>query len=69
MAEFAAALDGLPRSAREAFELVIWSGLTYEQAALALNSPIGTVKSRVARARERLRASLDEGGSDEMEES
>jgi RNA polymerase sigma-70 factor, ECF subfamily len=32
-----------------------WSGLSYEDAALALDIPIGTVRSRLARGRRRLR--------------
>ena len=32
-----------------------WSGLSYEAAAVALDIPIGTVRSRLARGRRRLR--------------
>lgn len=35
--------------------LCIWSELSYEDAALALGLPIGTVRSRLSRACERLR--------------
>jgi len=48
----------LPREQQEAVNLVLWSGLSYEDAALALGVPIGTVRSRVARARATLAASL-----------
>lgn len=43
---------------RDVLLLIAWSGLTYEQAARALDVPIGTVRSRLSRARRRL-ARLD----------
>jgi RNA polymerase sigma-70 factor (ECF subfamily) len=39
---------------REVIALVLWSGLTYEEAAVALDIAVGTVKSRLSRARRRL---------------
>ncbi len=39
---------------REVLELVAWDGFDYEQASLASGVPVGTVKSRLARARKRL---------------
>ena len=41
----------LPRPQQDVVALCIWSGLSYEEAAIALGVPIGTVRSRVARAR------------------
>jgi RNA polymerase sigma-70 factor (ECF subfamily) len=38
--------------------LVIWAELTYEEAAQALGVPVGTVRSRINRARFALRRSL-----------
>jgi DNA-directed RNA polymerase specialized sigma24 family protein len=38
--------------------LITWAGLTYDQAAEALGIPEGTVRSRMNRARTRLRAAL-----------
>lgn len=59
-----AAIDNLPTHEREVLGLVVWSGLTYEQAAAALDVPVGTVRSRLSRARARLadqtRGDLDE---------
>ncbi|WP_433167105.1 RNA polymerase sigma factor [Kribbella sp. CA-247076] len=48
-------LKRLPRHEREVVELCIWAGLDQQAAAVALNLPIGTVKSRLSRARKRLR--------------
>jgi len=45
----------LPRREQDAIALCDWSGLSYEDAALALGVPIGTVRSRLARGRARLR--------------
>ncbi|WP_309650748.1 RNA polymerase sigma factor [Nocardioides sp.] len=50
-----AALAQLTRAESEVLALCVWSGLTYAEAAEALEIPIGTVRSRLARARTRLR--------------
>jgi RNA polymerase sigma-70 factor (ECF subfamily) len=44
-------LSKLPRAQRDVLALCVWSGLSYEEAALALAIPVGTVRSRLARAR------------------
>lgn len=44
----------LPRRELEVFALCGWFELTYEDAALALGIPVGTVRSRLSRARKRL---------------
>ncbi|OKI92017.1 RNA polymerase [Streptomyces sp. CB01249] len=54
------ALDGLRRQDREVLALCVWSGLDYAEAAEALGVPVGTVRSRLSRARERLRRLTDE---------
>lgn len=54
------ALGQLRRSEREVFALCVWSGLGYAEAAEALGMPVGTVRSRLSRARTRLRG-LTEG--------
>ncbi|MFI9825635.1 RNA polymerase sigma factor [Streptomyces sp. NPDC052013] len=50
-----AVLAQLRRSEQEVFTLCVWSGLSYAEAAQALGVPVGTVRSRLARARSRLR--------------
>jgi len=45
----------LPRREQDVIALCDWSGLSYEDAALALDIPLGTVRSRLARGRRRLR--------------
>ncbi|MDX2606626.1 RNA polymerase sigma factor [Streptomyces caniscabiei] len=50
-----AALARLRRREREVFALCVWSGLSYAAAAEALGVPVSTVRSRLARARQRLR--------------
>jgi len=49
------ALDKLSRSDQDVLALCVWEELTYGQAALALGIPVGTVRSRLSRARARLR--------------
>jgi RNA polymerase sigma-70 factor (ECF subfamily) len=52
--DVAAALGKLPPGQREAIVLVGVDGLSYEEAAQALGCAVGTVKSRVNRARKYL---------------
>ncbi|MFD5870552.1 RNA polymerase sigma factor [Streptomyces sp. NPDC060322] len=54
------ALGGLRRQEREVLALCVWSGLDYAEAAEALDIPVGTVRSRLSRARTRLRRLSDE---------
>jgi RNA polymerase sigma factor (sigma-70 family) len=49
-----AALHDLPRRELETLALVAWGELTYQETAAALGVPVGTVRSRLARARARL---------------
>lgn len=46
---------GLPGGQQDVLALCDWSSLSYEDAAAALRIPIGTVRSRLARGRRRLR--------------
>jgi RNA polymerase sigma-70 factor (ECF subfamily) len=54
------ALRRLRAPDRDALLLVVWGELSYEEAARALSVPIGTIRSRVARARRRLAGDLHE---------
>ena len=47
-----AAMQDLPEELREAITLREIEGMTYEEISLAMNCPIGTVRSRIFRARE-----------------
>lgn len=51
-------LDGLPVEFRAAVILVDMQGMDYTEAAQAVGTPVGTIKSRLARARLRLRDCL-----------
>ncbi|MBW8483969.1 RNA polymerase sigma factor [Actinomadura parmotrematis] len=62
----AAALAALPRRDRDVLLLVAWGDLSYAEAAQALGVPVGTVRSRLHRARRKVRAAL--GGTDPMSE-
>ncbi|MCC8479891.1 RNA polymerase subunit sigma-70 [Streptomyces sp. CS149] len=59
--ELAAALAALPARHRDVLLLVAWGDLSYEETAQALGIPVGTVRSRLHRARGKLREAL--GGS------
>jgi RNA polymerase sigma factor (sigma-70 family) len=61
----AAALAGLPKSQRDVVLLIAWADLSYEDVATALDVPIGTVRSRMSRARAKLRRSLKAAGIEE----
>jgi RNA polymerase sigma-70 factor (ECF subfamily) len=54
------ALGTLPERDQELFVLCVWQDLSYEQAAAALGIPVGTVRSRLSRARLRLRGMVGE---------
>jgi RNA polymerase sigma factor (sigma-70 family) len=55
-------VDRLPQTLRAAVVLFYLEGLTHDQAASRLGWPVGTVRSRLARARERLRSRLTRRG-------
>jgi RNA polymerase sigma factor (sigma-70 family) len=58
LAELRAAIGGLPARHREVIELCVYAGLDQQAAAIALGVSVGTVKSRLHRARHRLAIDL-----------
>jgi RNA polymerase sigma factor (sigma-70 family) len=55
------ALGTLPAAERQVLLLFAWEELSYDEIALALGIPVGTVRSRLSRGRVRL-AALTDGG-------
>src|ERR1700680_3043760 len=64
--ELRAALDQLPPDQREALILVGASGFSYEEAAAICDCAVGTIKSRVNRARTRLAEQLSIDSADDF---
>ena len=52
------AMEALPEDLRQAVSLREIEGLTYEEIAVVMNCPIGTVRSRIFRAREAISAKI-----------
>jgi RNA polymerase sigma factor (sigma-70 family) len=63
LAKVRRALRELRPGEQDVVALCVWSGLDYAAAAQALGIPIGTVRSRLSRARSRLRKSIGEPGA------
>jgi RNA polymerase sigma-70 factor (ECF subfamily) len=59
----AEALSVLSREERDVLLLFAWADLSYEQIAAALSLPVGTVRSRLSRARTRMRDELTKEGA------
>jgi RNA polymerase sigma-70 factor (ECF subfamily) len=53
-----AEVERLPEDDRRLMRLTYWQGKTYEEVAALLSWPVGTVRSRLSRARQRLRSNL-----------
>jgi len=56
--DLAAALASLSAGERDVLLLVAWADLSYEETATALEIPLGTVRSRLHRARRKVREAL-----------
>jgi RNA polymerase sigma-70 factor (ECF subfamily) len=54
-----AAIKNLRRTEQDVIALCVWAGLDYAEAAEALGIPVGTVRSRLSRARRKLQARQD----------
>jgi RNA polymerase sigma factor (sigma-70 family) len=60
-------LAGLPREHQDVLVLCDWSELSYEDAAFALGVPVGTVRSRLSRARRALEELATPAGHEQAE--
>jgi len=61
--DLAGALAGLDPDQRDVLLLYAWADLTYEEIAGTLGVPVGTVRSRMSRARAQLRSELSGTGT------
>jgi RNA polymerase sigma factor (sigma-70 family) len=61
LGEAAALIEALPSTQRDALIMIGACGLSYGEAAALADCPVGTIKSRVARARQSLRDSEEPG--------
>jgi RNA polymerase sigma-70 factor (ECF subfamily) len=57
----------LPVPDQDVLSLCLWQGLSYADAAVALDVPVGTVRSRLSRARHRLRELVIDTGHVEVD--
>jgi RNA polymerase sigma factor (sigma-70 family) len=62
------AVTALPEPERDALVLHVWESLSYEEIAVALGIPVGTVRSRLHRARGRIRELVPPGGGEERDQ-
>jgi RNA polymerase sigma-70 factor, ECF subfamily len=62
LAEVRLAVERLPPDQRTVLMLVAVEGLSYKEAAAVVDVPVGTIMSRLARARTALQQQLDAGG-------
>jgi RNA polymerase sigma-70 factor (ECF subfamily) len=62
MSQLRSEIARLPRRDQEVIELCLWAGLDQRAAAVALRVPVGTVKSRLSRARARLASQVGYDG-------
>ncbi|MDJ0788784.1 MAG: sigma-70 family RNA polymerase sigma factor [Myxococcota bacterium] len=65
--QVAVAIEDLPGEERSVLLLHAWEGLPYPAIAEALEIPVGTVRSRLHRARGRLRERIERVGKEETE--
>ena len=65
-ADVAAAIATLPQGERDTLLLFAWEGMPYDQIATALDVPVGTVRSRLNRARGRVRELVGASEEEQM---
>jgi RNA polymerase sigma factor (sigma-70 family) len=63
------AISALSEGEQEVVMVVLWSDLSYEEAATVLRIPVGTVRSRLSRARSKLQTSLTNTAHTVLKES
>ena len=68
LARVTSAMDRLPPDEAEVLSLVVSEGLSYAETAYVTGVPVGTVRSRLHRARRMLRAMLDDPKDDARSE-
>ena len=68
MKRLLAVVSELPRQEQDVLALCVWSELSYDDAASALGVPVGTVRSRLSRARTHLRE-LDQSSGHQLDET
>jgi RNA polymerase sigma factor (sigma-70 family) len=66
-AEVRAALGELPAAQREALLLAYFGGYTQREVAALVGVPLGTVKTRMAAGMRKMKAALQDAGSEEQE--
>jgi RNA polymerase sigma factor (sigma-70 family) len=62
-------MSSLPKREQDVLALCAWAELSYEEAATALGLPVGTVRSRLSRARARMRELALESGHEVVNEA
>jgi RNA polymerase sigma factor (sigma-70 family) len=67
LARLARLLDAEPQQDVDALFLHVWDGLSYVEVATALGVPVGTVRSRLSRLRQRLETTLANQVGDSQE--
>ena len=66
MREVLTEMASLSVAEKEVVALCVWAELTYEQAAVAMGVPVGTVRSRLSRARAKLKSVPSAAGSSDQ---
>lgn len=62
MAKVRSVVEQLAEHERDVLALCAWAGLDYEEAAIALGLPVGTIRSRLSRARAHVRELVEPNG-------